>query len=146
VHSSTAWAECDDTCAGDHVAHDDAAGHTVLDDQVEHLGAGVELDRAQRHLVHHLLVGAEQQLLAGLAPGVERAGHLGAAEAAVVEEAAVLAGERDALRDGLVDDVHRLLGQAVHVRLAAAEVAALDRCRRTAGRPSRRRPCSSWRR
>ena len=113
--------------AGDHVAHDDAAGHAVLDDEVEHLGAGVQRDRAQGDLVHHLLVGAEQQLLAGLAPGVERAGHLGAAEAAVVEQAAVLAGERHALGDGLVDDVHRLLGQAVHVRLAAAEVAALDR-------------------
>ncbi len=112
---------------GDHVTHDDAARHTVLDDQVEHLAAGVQADRAQGHLVHHLLVGAQQQLLAGLAPGVERARHLGATEAAVVEQAAVLAGEGHALGDRLVDDVHRLLGQAVHVRLAAAEVAALDR-------------------
>ena len=113
--------------AGDHVAHDDAARHPVLDDEVEHLGAGVQRDRAQRHLVHHLLVRAEQELLAGLAPGVEGARHLGAAEAAVVEQAAVLAGERHALGDRLVDDVHRLLGEAVDVRLAAAEVAALDR-------------------
>jgi hypothetical protein len=113
--------------AGHHVAHDDAARHPVLDDEVEHLGAGVQLDGAEVHLVHHLLVGAEQQLLAGLAPGVERPRHLGAAERAVVEQAAVLPGERDALGHGLVDDVHRLLGQPVHVGLAAAEVAALDR-------------------
>ena len=79
------------------------------------------------HLVHHLLVGAEQQLLAGLAPGVEGAGHLGAAEGAVVEQAAVLAGEGHALGHHLVDDVDRHLGQAVHVGLAGAEVAALDR-------------------
>ena len=71
------------------------------------------------------LVGAEQQLLAGLAPGVERARDLRAAERAVVEQAAVLAGERHALGDALVDDVHRHLGEAVHVRLAGAEVAAL---------------------
>ena len=68
-----------------------------------------------------------QQLLAGLAAGVERAADLGAAEAAVVEQAAVLAGERHALGDHLVDDVHRHLGEAVDVALAGAEVAALDR-------------------
>ena len=75
----------------------------------------------------HRLVRAEQQLLTGLPPGVERAGHLGAAERAVVEQAAVLAGERHALRHALVDDVHADLGQPVHVGLAGAEVAALDR-------------------
>ena len=72
------------------------------------------------------LVGAEQELLAGLAAGVEGAGDLGAAEGAVVEQAAVLAGEGHALGHALVDDVDRDLGQAVDVGLAAAVVAALD--------------------
>src|SRR5690606_32271602 len=58
--------------------------------------------------------------------GIEGAGHLGAAEAAVVEEAAILAGERDALGGGLVDDVQRQLGEAVDVGLAGPVVAALD--------------------
>ena len=62
------------------------------------------LDRAGRDLALEGLVGADEQLLAGLAAGVERAGHLHAAEGAVVEQAAVLAGERHALRDALVDD------------------------------------------
>ena len=70
---------------------------------------------AEADLAGQLLVGAEQQLLAGLAAGVERAADLGAAEAAVVEQAAVLAGERHALGDHLVDDVDRHLGQAVDV-------------------------------
>jgi hypothetical protein len=78
-------------------------------------------------LVGERLVGAEQQLLAGLAAGVERAGHLRAAERAVVEQAAVLAAERHTLGDALVDDVDRHLGQAVDVGLAGAVVAALDR-------------------
>ena len=82
-------------------------------------GAGADLT-AQR------LVGAEQQLLAGLAAAVERARHLGAAEGAVVEQAAVLARERHALGDALVDDVDADLGEAVDVGLARAEVAALD--------------------
>ena len=113
--------------AGDQVAHDDAAGPAVDDDQVEHLVPGVHLDVAGRDLPFQRLVRAEQQLLTGLAAGVERARHLGAAERAVVEQAAVLAGERHALGDALVDDVHRHLGEPVHVGLAGAEVAALDR-------------------
>lgn len=112
--------------AGDQVACDDAAGHAVDDDQVEHLGAGVHLDVACGDLPGECLVGAEQELLTGLAAGVEGAGHLDPAEGAGVEEAAVLAGEGDALGHALVDDLHGDLGEAVDVGLAGAEVAALD--------------------
>ena len=112
---------------GVQVAGDDAAGAAVLHDEVEHLGAVVDGDGAGADLLGQRLVGAEQQLLAGLAPGVERARHLGAAERAVVEQAAVLAGERHALGDALVDDVDRHLREPVHVRLTGAEVAALHR-------------------
>jgi hypothetical protein len=64
------------------------------------------LTGAPRSALTSALVGAEQELLAGLAAGVERAAHLRAAERAVGEQAAVLAGERHALGDALVDDVH----------------------------------------
>ena len=73
------------------------------------------------------LVRPEQQLLPGLPPGVERARHLRPAERPGVQRPAVLAGERHALRHRLVDDVDTQLGQPVHVGLAGAEVAALDR-------------------
>ena len=76
--------------------------------------------RAQR------LIGAEQQLLAGLAARIERARHLRAAEGAVAEQPAVFARERHALRHALVDDVDADLRQAVDVGFARAEVAALD--------------------
>ncbi len=112
---------------GDQIAGDDADGPAVLDDQVEHLGAGVHLDRAGLHLMHQRLVGAEQQLLARLAPGVERAGHLRTTEGPVVEQSAVLAGEGHALGDRLVDDVDGQFGEPVDVGLAAAVVATLDR-------------------
>ncbi len=112
--------------AGDHVAHDDPPGPAVDDDQLDHLVAGVALDRAGGDLALERLVGADQQLLAGLPAGVERAGDLHAAEGAVVEQAAVLPGERDALGDALVDDVPAHLGEAVDVGLAGAVVAALD--------------------
>ncbi len=112
--------------AGDQVAGDDAARLAVDDDQLEHLVPGELLDGAGGDLALHGLVGADQQLLAGLAAGVERAGDLHAAERAVVEQAAVLTGERDALRDALVDDVRADLGQSVDVRLPRAVVAALD--------------------
>ena len=64
-------------------------------------------DAAGVDLAAEGLVGAEQELLAGLAAAVEGARHLGAAEGAVVEQAAVLARERHALGDALVDDVAR---------------------------------------
>ena len=113
--------------AGRHVAGDDAAGLAVDDDQLEHLVPGVHGHGAGGDLPLQGLVRADQQLLAGLAPRVERPGDLHAAERAVVEQAAVLAGERDALGDALVDDVRADLGQPVDVGLAGAEVAALDR-------------------
>ena len=112
--------------SGHQVAGDDAHGHPVVDDQVEHLGAGEHLHFAGGDLLLQGLVGAEQELLAGLAAGVEGAGDLGAAEGAVVEQAAVLAGEGNPLRRALVDDVERHLGQAVDVGLAGAEVAPFD--------------------
>ena len=79
------------------------------------------------HLPHQRLIGAEQQLLAGLAARVEGARHLRAAERAVVEQAAVFARERHALRHALVDDVHAQLREPVDVGLARPVVAALDR-------------------
>ena len=112
--------------AGDEVAGDDAAGPPVDDDQVEHLGARVHLDVAGGDLPGQRLVGAEQQLLARLAAGVEGAGDLDAAEGAGVEQSAVLAGEGHALRHALVDDLDGDLREPVDVGLAGPEVAALD--------------------
>ncbi len=112
--------------AGDQVAGHDAAGPAVDDDQVQHLRTRVHLDVAGRDLPGERLVGAEQQLLSGLAAGVERTGDLDAAEGAGVEEAAVLPGEGHALGHALVDDLDGDLREAVHIGLAGAEVAALD--------------------
>ena len=72
------------------------------------------------------LVGAEEQLLAGLAAGIKRARDLRAAEGAVGQRAAVFAREGHALGDALVDDVDADLRQAIDVGFAGAEVAALD--------------------
>ena len=113
--------------AGDHVAGDDAAGPAVDDDELDHLVAPELLDGAGRHLALQGLVGADEQLLARLAAGVEGARDLHPAEGAVVEQAAVLAGEGHALGHALVDDVGADLGQAVDVVLAGAVVPALDR-------------------
>ena len=112
---------------GEQIAGGDADRPAVLDHHVEHLGAVVQGDRAEVDLAGERLVGAEQQLLTGLAPGVEGACHLGPAEGPVVEQAAVLACEGHTLGGALVDDVQRHLREAVDVGLAAAVVAALDR-------------------
>ena len=112
--------------AADEVAGHDAARLPVGDDDVEHLAAGKHLHLAGDHLAHQGAVGAEQQLLAGLAAGVEGARQLGAAEGAVGEQTPVLAREGDPLGHALVDDRVADLGQAVDVGLAGAKVPALD--------------------
>ena len=112
---------------GHEVADDDALRLAIDDDEVEHLAVSVELDGAGTDHARQRGVRAEQQLLAGLAAGIERAAHLGAAERAVGEQAAVFTGERHALGHALVDDVDGHLGETVNVGLARTVVAALDR-------------------
>ncbi len=107
-------------------AGDDAAGLAIHNDEVQHVHARIHFHRAEADLAFEGLVGAEKELLAGLAAGVKGARDLSAAEGAVIEEAAVLAGEGHALSDALVNDVHADLGEAVDVGFASAEVAALD--------------------
>src|SRR5262249_2411781 len=108
------------------VADDDARGAAVDDDEVEHLRARVHGDLAGADLPRHGLVGAEKELLPGLAAAIKGARDLGPAEGAVLEQAAVLAGEGDPLGDALIDDVDADLGKAMHVGLASPEVAPLD--------------------
>ena len=111
---------------GHQVADHHAAGPAVDHDQLEHLVPAVHGDGAGGDLALQRLVRADQQLLPGLAAGVEGPGHLHAAEGAVVQQPAVLAGERHALGHALVDDLHADLGQPVDVGLPGPEVAALD--------------------
>ena len=113
--------------AGDQVAGDDPAGSAVDQDDVEQLVAGVHACAPLVDLVLEGGVGAEQELLAGLAAAVEGALHEHAAERARGKNPAVLAVEGHALGDGLVDDVGRELREPPDVRLAGAEVAALHR-------------------
>ena len=112
--------------AGVQVADDDALGVAVDEHEVEHLGARIHFHAALVDFLFERLIAADEQLLPGLAAGVEGAGHLGATKGAVVEQAAVFAGEGDALGDALVDDGVGDLGEAIDISLAGAEVAALD--------------------
>ena len=112
--------------AGHQVPDDHAAGPAVDHDQLEHLVPAVHGHGAGGDLALQGLVRADQQLLAGLAAGVEGPRDLHAAEGPVVQQPAVLPGERHALGDALVDDLHADLGQPVDVGLPGPEVAALD--------------------
>ena len=120
-------ARVDADLAGHEVADRDPLRLAVDHHQFEHLGAGEHLHRPQLDLSGDGGVGAQQELLPGLAAGVEGPGDLGAAEGAGVEVAGVVAGERHPLRDALVDDVVAHLGEPPDVRFAGPEVSALDR-------------------
>ena len=112
--------------AGHQFAGDDAAGLAIDDHQVQHLVAREHGHRAGGDLAAQGTVDAQQELLAGLAAGVEGAADLHAAERPVGQGAAVLAGERHAHGDALVDDAGRELGQTVDVGLPGPIIAALD--------------------
>ena len=73
------------------------------------------------------LVATDEELLTGLAAGVESTRNLCAAEGAVVQQAAVFAGEGHTLGHALVDDVIGNLSESIDVGLAGAKVAAFDR-------------------
>ena len=113
--------------AGDQVAGDDPARLSIGDHHIQHFVAVVHLHRAFAHLPHQRTVCAEQQLLARLAARIERTAHLHPAEAPVVEQSTVVAGERNTLRHALIDDVRAYLGKPVYVRLPGAVIATFDR-------------------
>src|SRR5680860_1403200 len=108
--------------ASHHVADDDATRLAVDDDEFEHFMPCVHLNRAYGNLSYKCLIGAQQQLLAGLAARVERACALHSAEGAVIEQTAVFASERHALGDALVNDLHADLGESIEVGLAQISV------------------------
>ena len=101
--------------------------HPIHADQLHHLAPAEELHPPCRHLPHQRLVGAIQQLLAGLAAGVEGAAHQGATEAAVGQGAAVVPGEGHPLGHALVDDRAADLRQPVAAGLPGPEIATLHR-------------------
>jgi len=72
------------------------------------------------------LIGAEQQLLTGLAARVKGPGNECAAERAVIQQPSVLARERNTLRDALIDDVVAHLREAIDIGFAGTEVAAFN--------------------
>ncbi len=127
MQSRTACASWRSSSPGDEVARHDAAGLSVGHDQVEHLAAREQRDRARVDLPQHRLVGTEQELLACLSARVKRTRHLRTAEGSIVEQPAVFARKRHARRHALVDDVDAELREPVHVRFARAIVAALYR-------------------
>ena len=110
----------------DHVTAGNTLGNTINHDQVKHLTAFVKFNRAGFYLARECRVSTEQQLLTGLAAGIESTGNLSTAERAVVQVASVVTGKRYALGNTLVDDVVRYLSQTPDVCFTGTEVAALD--------------------
>jgi len=111
---------------GNQVTSDDAARLAIDDDQVEHFIAGIQFDRPFVHLTAQGGVGTQKQLLSCLALGVERTGNLSPTKGAVVQQAAVFAGERYTLSDALVDNAVGDFSQAVDISLPGSVVSTLD--------------------
>ena len=109
------------------IACNDAACPTVDNNHIQHFVACVHFHRTFFNLTAQCRIGAQQQLLAGLSFGIERARHLCATERTIVEQAAVFTRKRHTLRHTLVDNIVRHFGQAIHIGFAGAIVATLNR-------------------
>ncbi len=125
---------------------DAAADAIAIEHGGEELPVLVLGDLAFSLVAAHLLVERVEQLLAGGGAGEGGAVEERAAEAAEIEHAFRSAVEGDAHAVEQVDDAGRGLAHIFHRRLVGEEVAAVDRCRRSASRWSRPRPSGSWRR
>ena len=110
----------------DEVTNNNAFGVPIDNNNIEHLGASVHFDAAFGDFFGKRLIATDEELLTGLAAGVEGAFYLGAAERTVVEKSAIFPGEGDTLGNALIDDLVRDFGEAMHVGFAGAEVAAFD--------------------
>ena len=113
--------------AGYEVTRDDTLRLTVDNDEVKHFVTRITLHGSCCNFLIQRRIGTEQQLLAGLAAGIESTAHLHTAEGTVGQISAVFAGERNTLGDALVDDRGAHLGQTIHIGLAGTVVTALDR-------------------
>ncbi len=112
--------------AGEEVAYDDTASLAVDDDDVDELVAVIHCHCAAGDLAVEGLVDAEEELLAGLAFGIEGALDLYAAEGAIGQVAAVFAGEGHSYGHAVVDDLEADFGESVDIGFAGAVVAAFD--------------------
>src|SRR4051794_35359926 len=101
--------------AGDEVPGDDAPCLAVDADDVQHFMTGIHLYIAKRYLPFQSLVGADQQLLAGLACRIKGTLYLRSAKGAVAQQTTIFTGKRNTLRHTLVDDAGADLGQTVDV-------------------------------
>ena len=128
------------------ITGDNSLGMTVHHHHVQHFSAGKHLYLSCGHLAHQCTIGAQQQLLSGLAPGIKGSRNLGAAKGAVGQQAAVIPGKGDALGHALIDDVVADLGQTMYIGFTGTEVAPFDRIVKKSPDACRRHWDSSWRR
>ena len=109
------------------VARNDAVRLPVDDHDIDHLAAGMHRDSSPPDFLLQCAERTQQELLAGLAAGVEGAGYLRPAEGAVGEITAILARKGNALCNAVVDDQVGALSQPVDIGLTGTEVAPFDR-------------------
>src|SRR5580693_7728961 len=88
------------------VANDNPFGVAVHNDDVQKLGSRKHFHAAGSDLMGESLIGAQQQLLAGLASGVKSSRYLSSTKRTIAQQPAVFPRKRDSLSHTLVNDIH----------------------------------------
>ena len=82
----------------------DTARDAIHGDEFQYIPASKKANMAKLHLSHHGLIGAIEELLPCLPPGIKGSADKGSTKTASGQAAAVLPRERHALGDTLIDD------------------------------------------
>ena len=110
------------TC--DEVSGYDTTSFAIDDNYLYKFCPGVQFNVLFIHLAHECLVCPKQQLLAGLAAGIESTAYLCPTERTVGKIPAILTGKGDPLCHALVDNVVAYLGKAINVPFPGAVVSS----------------------
>ena len=111
--------------AGVHITRDNSPRVAIDHDQIQKFVAREKLYRTRFDLAHECLIGAKQELLAGLSPRIERPGNLDPAERSVAQIPAVCPCKGDSLCDRLVDQVGTALRKPVNVCFPSPKIPPL---------------------
>ncbi len=101
--------------SGHKVSGDNSLGVAVHHHHVEHLVAIMHFHLPRSNLPAQRTVGAKQELLPGLAAGIEGPTYLSSPKRAIGQKPPVLASKGNSLRHALVDDIAADLSKSIDV-------------------------------
>src|ERR1051325_9625942 len=113
--------------SGHEVSGHNASSLALNDNEIEHFGPRIHLDRSAIYLALKSLVRSEQKLLSCLASRIESSRNLRTSKRSIIEKSTVFARKGHTLRYALINYVHAELGQTIDIRFPRTKIAPFHR-------------------